>query len=217
MKKLLVNKNNKTSIINKINNNNRFQTCRIIFIGESGVGKSNIISRFRYNTFEDSFLTTIGIDFHIKMIKIRGREIKLNIWDTAGHPKFREILVPYYKNVNVVCFCYDITNDNSIKNIDRWINEVRESINKNIILYAVGNKTDQNYYRSVNREHMVEYCNKNNINHIEVSAYDSTNINNLFYDIAFKYIDNMKPLQMNIETDNTYKKNTKCGDYCIIS
>ena len=132
MKKLLVNKNNKTSIINKINNNNRFQTCRIIFIGESGVGKSNIISRFRYNTFEDSFLTTIGIDFHIKMIKIRGREIKLNIWDTAGQKKYKGAIKSYYKNIDVICICYDITNIKSYNLLPELLNE---AISQMMLLY----------------------------------------------------------------------------------
>ena len=191
-------------------------TCKVIFIGESAVGKTNIISKFRYNTYEESYLTTIGLDFHVKTLNIRGKQIKLNIWDTAGHAKFRQILDQYYKIANVICFCYDITNKNSISNIETWINSAREYVNNDVIFYAVGNKTDQTYYREIDTDEIKQYCDENNIIHIEVSALESTNISNLFYDIAFRYSQLLPTIEMEYDTP-FHKTREKCLECCTIS
>ena len=191
-------------------------TCKVIFIGESAVGKTNIISKFRYNTYEESYLTTIGLDFHIKTLNIRGKHIKLQIWDTAGHSKFRQILDQYYKVADVICFCYDITNKDSISNIEEWLTTVKESVNNNnVLFYAIGNKSDKSYYREIDKEEFKKYCDTNNITNIEVSALESTNISNLFYDIAFKYSQQIPEVQL--EIDSTFDKTRyKCRDCCTI-
>jgi len=194
---------------------NNVNTCKVVFIGESAVGKTNIISKFRYNTYEESYLTTIGLDFHIKTLNIRGKHIKLQIWDTAGHPKFREILDQYYKIANVICFCYDITNKDSISNMERWLSAAKELANENVLYYAIGNKSDKGYYREIDKAEFKNYCDMNNIINIEVSALESTNISNLFYDIAFKYSQQIPPIQM--EIDSTFDKaRYKCIDCCTI-
>ena len=177
----------------------RSKSCKIVFIGDSNVGKTNIITRFRYNTFEESYLTTIGLDFHIKKLNIRGENVQLNIWDTAGHSKFRDVLPPYYKTADIICFCYDITNKESILNIDEWLKNIKQYTSNEVIIYAIGNKSDQLYYRNVDKEYIEYYCKENNIINMEVSAKESTNINNLFYDIAFKYLQRIKPV--NFETE----------------
>jgi small GTP-binding protein len=159
--------------------------CRVVFVGESGVGKTNIITKFRHNAFEYSYLTTIGIDFMTKTLNIRGTKIKLNIWDTAGQEKYRTITTSYYKTAHVVCICYDITNSRSLNNIEGWIDDIKDS-NPNATIYLVGNKIDLNSERKITKHEINEYCKKNNFEHIEVSALDGTNIPNLFYDIAFK-------------------------------
>ena len=191
-------------------------TCKVVFIGESGVGKTNIISRFRYNTFEHSYLTTIGLDFSVKTLNIRGKHIKLNIWDTAGHPKFREILEQYYKIADVICFCYDITNEDSITNMNTWLSKSKNNIDSKVIYYVIGNKLDCENYRKIDKNHISNYCKENNINHIEVSALDSTNIENLFYDIAFKYSLQLHEIEMESELPfNKTCQNFK--DCCTIS
>jgi small GTP-binding protein len=194
-----------------VNHNN---SCKIIFIGDSNVGKTNIISRFRYNMFEESYLTTIGLDFHVKSLNIRGENVKLNIWDTAGHAKFRDVLHPYYKTADVICFCYDITNTVSIEQINTWIYEARKYTPEDVIVYAIGNKIDLHYNRTVDNVQMKHYCKDDNIINIEVSARDSTNINNLFYDIAFKYLQKIKPVNLEMEHTKIYEKS--CLDCCKI-
>ena len=190
-------------------------TCKVVFIGESAVGKTNIISKFRYNTYEESYLTTIGLDFHMKTLNIRGKQIKLNIWDTAGHTKFRQILDQYYKIANVICFCYDITNKDSISNMERWLSTAKESANENVLFYAIGNKSDKTYYREIDKEDFKNYCDENNIINIEVSALESTNISNLFYDIAFRFSQQLPNIE--IEYESTFNKTRlKCIDCCTI-
>jgi Ras-related protein Rab-1A len=184
-----------------VSHNNR---CKIIFIGESGVGKTSIISQFRHNTIDNSYRATIGVDFHIKSINICGKNVKLQIWDTSGHSTFRAILGSYYKTADVVCFCYDITNSDSINDAKTWINSIKQHAPDNIIIYAVGNKLDQQYRRSVNNIEFIKYCDINNIINIEVSAQDTTTINNLFYDIVFTYLQHVTSIETYDEHKNNY-------------
>ena len=166
-------------------NNHIDQVYRIVFVGDPSVGKTNIITKYKYNSFEHSHITTIGIDFVSRILNIRNKNIRLNIWDTAGHEKYRMIANAYYRNSNAVCIVYDITNKISYQNIKKWIEDVKKNCSPSVNIYIIGSKLDVQYHRETNKKIVEKYCKENNFKYFEVSALDGFNIHNLFYDIAF--------------------------------
>ena len=113
---------------------------KILLIGNSGVGKSSLLLRFADDTFTDNFMPTIGVDFKIRTLEVDGRTIKLQIWDTAGQERFKTITSSYYKGAHGIIVVYDITDKESFKNIDTWMNEVEKHASDNVSRILVGNK-----------------------------------------------------------------------------
>lgn len=98
--------------------------AKVIIIGDSGVGKTNLITRFCQNAFKDSYVATIGVDFKIKTIAIGERRYKLQIWDTAGQERFKNITHTYYKGAAGIILTFSIVDRNSFENIQRWMNQI---------------------------------------------------------------------------------------------
>lgn len=125
---------------------------KLVIVGNSGVGKSSLLLRFADDTFSDSYLTTIGVDFRFKTLEIDGKKVKLQIWDTAGQERFRTITSAYYKvsyhpssfkGADGIILVYDVGSMSSFEDIDRfWINEVDSFAEKNVELVLLGNKSD---------------------------------------------------------------------------
>ena len=105
---------------------------KILLIGNSGVGKSSLLLRFADDTFTDNFMPTIGVDFKIRTLEVDGKTIKLQIWDTAGQERFKTITSSYYKGAHGIIVVYDITDKESFKNIDTWMNEVEKHASDNV-------------------------------------------------------------------------------------
>ena len=186
------------------------KTCRVLFIGDSAVGKTNIITRFKYNTFEYSYLATIGLDFVIKNLKIRDKNIKFNIWDTAGQKKYKSAIESYYKNIDVICICYDITNIKSYNLLPELLNEAIRNSN-DAIIYIIGNKIDFDYNRCIPKRNVIAMCNENKIHYFEVSAEKNINIIDLFYNIGDKFLKKNE-----IEHPRIIKVNNKLCNCCIL-
>mmetsp|Transcript_18964 Transcript_18964/g.21787 ORF Transcript_18964/g.21787 Transcript_18964/m.21787 type:complete len:123 (-) Transcript_18964:275-643(-) len=113
---------------------------KILLIGNSGVGKSSLLLRFADDTFTDNFMPTIGVDFKIRTLEVDGKTIKLQIWDTAGQERFKTITSSYYKGAHGIIVVYDITDKESFKNIDTWMNEVEKHASDNVSRILCGNK-----------------------------------------------------------------------------
>ena len=105
---------------------------KILLIGDSGAGKSSILQRFSDDCFAATFITTIGVDFRIKTIDIRGDRIKLQIWDTAGQERFHTITTSYYRGAMGIMLVYDITNAKSFDNIAKWLRTIQVILNYKI-------------------------------------------------------------------------------------
>jgi len=116
---------------------------KLLIIGESGVGKTCLLLRFTDDSFTANHLTTIGIDFKIKIISLNGKLIKLQIWDTAGQERFRTITKTYYKGAHGIILTYDVTDQNSFKNIRNWIKQIEANAQTNVCKVLVGNKCDK--------------------------------------------------------------------------
>ena len=177
---------------------------KYVIIGDSGVGKSNILLRYINNTFSDEFKATVGVEFGAKNLQVNGRVYRIQIWDTAGQENFRSIARAYYKNSVCACIVYDITNRNSFNSIQSWIDDCTKQTPKTILYILIGNKNDLKDSREVQYEEGAEFAKKRNMIFLETSAKTGDNISSIF-DRSVKQIDK------NI-MDNKYDlTNENCG------
>lgn len=165
---------------------------KILIIGNSSVGKSNILLRYTDNVFNDSFLPTIGVDFKIKNMTVNNQRVKLNIWDTAGQERFKTITSTYYKGSHGIVLVYDITDRESFNNINNWINEVKRNASGNVSMLLVGNKCDLEDERVVSTKEGQEYAKAVGMSYLETSAKADLNIRETFNVLA-KHIHELLP------------------------
>jgi Ras-related protein Rab-11A len=146
---------------------------KVIIVGESGVGKSNIMHRFLKNEFFPSLKSTIGVDFGVKKIELKENVvIKVQIWDTAGQERYRAVVGSYYKNAQGAVLVYDISSKESFNNLPKWIKELRQHTPANCKLLLIGNKKDLVDKREVQREQGEKFANENGLYFMETSAKD---------------------------------------------
>jgi len=153
---------------------------KVVVIGDSGVGKSNLITRYTRDQFSKDSKSTIGVEFASKLIDHEGVKIKGQIWDTAGQDRFRAIAAAYYRGAHGALIVYDITNPTSFQNLDSWFKEIENQGEKNCINIIVGNKCDLEEQRQVDTEEGKRYAAKHNIRFLETSAAESTNVDLVF-------------------------------------
>eukprot|EP01026_Neomeris_dumetosa_P050206 TRINITY_DN4396_c0_g1_i3.p2 TRINITY_DN4396_c0_g1~~TRINITY_DN4396_c0_g1_i3.p2 ORF type:complete len:212 (-),score=30.57 TRINITY_DN4396_c0_g1_i3:217-852(-) len=164
---------------------------KVVLVGDSGVGKSNLLTRFTRNEFTMDSKSTIGVEFATKSIKIDDKIVKAQIWDTAGQERYRAIINAYYRGAVGALVVYDITKKESFENIERWLKEVREHTEPNIIIMMVGNKCDLDYLRVINIEEAKEFCKTEGISFIETSALDATNVEESFQSVLMDIYNNI--------------------------
>lgn len=153
---------------------------KIVLIGDSGVGKSNLLSRFTRNEFSLESKSTIGVEFATRSIQVDGKTIKAQIWDTAGQERYRAITNAYYRGAVGALLVYDITKTSSFENVARWLKELRDHADANIVVMLVGNKSDLRHLRSVKTEDAQAYCEREGLSFIETSALEATNVEKAF-------------------------------------
>ena len=167
------------------------QLYKIIIIGDSGVGKSNILGRYLHNEFKHDTKSTVGVEFGSKQLKVDGVNIKLQIWDTAGEERYRAITSAYYKGSKGCFIVYDITSEISFENVEKWYEEIRKSAEKEISVILVGNKCDLENERKVS---------------IELGQSKAKNLNCPFFETSARSEVNIKEI-FNAMLDNIYEKN----------
>lgn len=156
---------------------------KVVLIGDSGVGKSNLLSRFTRNEFNLETKSTIGVEFATRSIQTEGKTIKAQIWDTAGQERYRAITSAYYRGAVGALLVYDISKHATYKNVERWLAELRENADRNIVIMLVGNKSDLRHLREVPTEEAKDFSEKNKLSFIETSALDSSNVELVFQNI----------------------------------
>ena len=178
------NANNKAGTTGK---SGRYLTkYKIVFLGEQGVGKTSLITRFMYDTFDDHYQATIGIDFLSKTMYLDDKTIRLQLWDTAGQERFRSLIPSYIRDSKVAIVVYDITRRKSFDFIDKWIEDVKnERGEDNVILCVVGNKSDLVNERQVSLEEGEKKAKMLGVNiFMETSTKAGYNVKNLFKKVA---------------------------------
>ncbi|KAE9591918.1 hypothetical protein Lal_00038686 [Lupinus albus] len=153
---------------------------KVVLIGDSGVGKSNLLSRFTRNEFCLESKSTIGVEFATRTLQVEGRTIKAQIWDTAGQERYRAITSAYYRGALGALLVYDTTKPITFDNVSRWLKELRDHADSNIVIMLIGNKTDLKHLRAVAIEDAHTYAEKEGLSFIETSALESTNVDNAF-------------------------------------
>jgi Ras-related protein Rab-1A len=165
---------------------------KLLIIGDSGVGKSCLLLRYTEDTFTESYISTIGVDFKINHIEVDGKNIKLQIWDTAGQERFRTITNSYYRGAHGIIIVYDVTDPESFQNIKQWLNEIKHYAMDNVCKILVANKCDKVDKRIVTTFSGEEYAQSIDIDYIETSAKNCHNVDKMFYNIAKQIKTHMK-------------------------
>ena len=157
---------------------------KLLLIGDSGVGKSCLLLRFADNSYTDSYISTIGVDFKIRTVDIDGKTIKLQIWDTAGQERFRTITSSYYRGSHGIIVVYDVTDMDSFNNVKQWFQEIDRYATEGVTKLLVGNKSDLTAKKVVEYNTAKEFADSMGIQFIEASAKDSTNVEQAFVAMA---------------------------------
>ena len=172
-----------------MNDNSQIEQFKVVLLGESGVGKTSIISQFTKSTFKDDFETSTGGSFSSKLFTYNdGKILKFEIWDTAGQERYRALTKMFYKETNAVILVYDITRKKSFEELQKyWIEQIKECAPENIILAIVANKSDLCENEEVDEEIARSYAQELNALFCTTSAKSSFGINDLFLQIAKKH------------------------------
>ncbi|XP_071120120.1 EF-hand calcium-binding domain-containing protein 4B-like isoform X6 [Mytilus edulis] len=120
----------------------RQRIFKVVFVGDSGVGKSSFIHRFCNDNFNPTFSATIGVDFQVKSLNLGGQSIVLQLWDTAGQERFRSITKQYFRKADGVVIMYDVNSEATYTNVRNWMESVQEGVEEGTVVLLVGNKTD---------------------------------------------------------------------------
>ncbi|XP_066501071.1 ras-related protein Rab-25b [Hoplias malabaricus] len=156
---------------------------KVVLIGESGVGKSNLLSRFTKNEFNHDSRTTIGVEFSTRTVQLNNLTIKAQIWDTAGLERYRAITSAYYRGAVGALLVYDISKHLTYESAERWLKELYDHADPHIVVMLVGNKSDLASIRSVPTEDAKDFAEKKGLLFMETSALESTNVESAFNDV----------------------------------
>ena len=177
---------------------------KILIIGNSGVGKSCLLVRFADDIYQENYIATIGVDFKIKTLDVDEKNVKLQIWDTAGQDRFRNITASYYRGAAGIAIVYDITDPDSFNNINSWLIEVEKNASKSVYKILIGNKCDLEEKRKVTFEQGKEFDDTNGMKFFETSAKNAHNVEDSFVTMTKEII------KINVDKEKSVKN--KEGD-----
>ena len=189
---------------------------KVLLLGDSDVGKSSLILRYTEETFNSKLVNSIGVDFKMKKKEIDGKVIKVQIWDTAGHERFRSITYSYYRGANAIIIVFDLSDKKSFISITEWLKQIEKHAKENVFKFLVGNKSDLVDQRQVSYEEAKQYADDHDLPYIETSAKEGININELF-DSSIKTFLNKsntfkgeKNIKLNSQNTNSSERNACC-------
>jgi len=157
---------------------------KLLLIGDSAVGKSSLLLRFADDTYSESYVTTIGVDFKIRSLELDGKRVKLQIWDTAGQERFRTITSSYYRGAHGIIIVYDVTDKTSFKHAQHWFHEIDKYADSVVNKLLVGNKCDLVSKKVVAYDEGRELADTLGIRFLETSAKNAHNVEQTFQILA---------------------------------
>ncbi|XP_076833304.1 ras-related protein ORAB-1 [Brachyhypopomus gauderio] len=177
---------------------------KLLLIGDSGVGKSCLLLRFADDTYTETYISTIGVDFKIRTIDMDGKVVKLQIWDTAGQERFRTITSSYYRGAHGIIIVYDVTDQESFSNVKQWLEEIDRYACENVSKLLVGNKSDLTSKKVVDFTTAKEFAETLNVPFLETSSKDASNVEKAFLTLASE-------IQKRIGADSIQNETVKMG------
>ncbi|XP_078438907.1 ras-related protein RIC2 [Wolffia australiana] len=156
---------------------------KVVLIGDSGVGKSNLLSRFTRNEFNLESKSTIGVEFATRSLNVDGKVIKAQIWDTAGQERYRAITSAYYRGAVGALLVYDVTRRTTFENVERWLKELRDHTDPNIVVMLIGNKSDLRHLVAIPTDDGKEFSERESLYFMETSALEATNVEAAFAEV----------------------------------
>ena len=179
-----------SSIVNDSSSSSQLENYKIVIIGDQHVGKTSILSRYKYEVVETVYSPTVGIDFLTKNVFLEDKTIRLIMWDTAGQERFKSLIPSYLKNANCIILTYDISNKETFSSLSKWYTDSKEYVNENTLFVICGNKIDlkkvitQKEIEDFSKEKNIPFC-------AEVSALTGEGINQMFNAIVKKFYETL--------------------------
>ena len=183
---------------------------KILLIGESGVGKTCILQRFNRGDFLVNHLTTIAIDFKMKIYEVKNKKLKMQIWDTAGQERFNTLTKGFFKSAHGIMIVYSITDEKSFQQIGKWMNQIKENAPPDVKILLVGNKSDLKQERVVSYEAGEDCAQRNNVPFFETSAFNGENINKVFEQLGSDILETLDTTEKYDPLGLPSKKKKKC-------
>jgi small GTP-binding protein len=181
---------------------------KMVIVGDSGVGKTNILLRYLKNEFNEQTKSTIGVEFGTKKIVIDNIKIKIQIWDTAGQERYKAITSAYYKGAHGALIVYDLTRKETYNNVEKWLSNLKNNGDEKMAVMILGNKSDEVDKRVVTTEQGQDKAQRSGVPFFETSALTAENISQAFDEIFYKMYNIYKQEQQGDEGDNGLKQNT---------
>ncbi|KAI5071209.1 hypothetical protein GOP47_0013460 [Adiantum capillus-veneris] len=174
---------------------------KVVLIGDTAVGKSQLLKRFSQKEFSMESRATIGVEFQTRTVFLDGKTIKTQIWDTAGQERYRAVTSAYYRSAVGALLVYDITKEQSFEHVPRWLDELKIHADSNLVVMLVGNKCDLNNLRAVSTEEAKAYAEKEGLFFLETSALDATNVETAFVTVLIEIYKIMSKKAMNAKDE----------------
>ncbi|CAA7405009.1 unnamed protein product [Spirodela intermedia] len=173
---------------------------KVVIIGDSAVGKSNLLSRYARNEFNINSKATIGVEFQTQCMDIDGKEVKAQIWDTAGQERFRAVTSAYYRGAFGALIVYDISRRTTFDSVERWLQELRTHSDTTVARMLVGNKCDLENIRDISVEEGKSLAEREGLFFMETSAFDSTNVKTAFEIVIREIYNNVSRKVLNSDS-----------------
>ncbi|CAE7357479.1 unnamed protein product [Symbiodinium necroappetens] len=185
---------------------------KLLLIGDSGVGKSCLLLRFADDTYTESYISTIGVDFKIRTLDLEGKTVKLQIWDTAGQERFRTITSSYYRGAHGIIVVYDVTDKESFNNVKHWMQEIDKYAADGVNKLLVGNKCDLSSKKVVSYDEAKELADSLGVQFMETSAKNARNVEQAFQSMAgeIKWL-GLQTVHMPLNRSDTIQQFAPCG------
>jgi small GTP-binding protein len=161
---------------------------KILLIGDSSVGKTSVLLRYIDGNFDPESRSTIGVDFKVATLDVAGKNVKLQLWDTAGQETFRTIVSSYYRGAHGVIFVYDVTAEQTFTSIERWLSEATSNLRQKVPMLLIGNKIDLQDQRTIPTEQGAKFAEAHGMEFLEASALLNTNIREAFDRMAHSLV-----------------------------
>ncbi len=189
-----------------MNENNEIN-LKILLCGDSSVGKTSLLLRYTEEYFPEMHISTIGVEYKIKILNINGRKVILRIWDTSGQERYRSITQNFYRNANGILFVFDLTSKETFDNIRNWLTDSQDYETK-VTKILVGNKIDLTEGRKVEKDTVLKYAEKKEMKYYETSAKDGTNVDKAFRELAELILENKTDEEIKEEYMDSTKNNS---------